>query len=324
MRVAVIDVGSNSIKMLVAERGEGGSPVELLSRATEARISRGIAAARPRLEAGAMEAVVAAVSGMAAEARAYGVEATLAVATSAVRDAANGDAFRDRLRAATGINLRILSGLEEAALIGQGLASDPALADAGDFDVFDLGGGSMECLALRGRRPEAAVSLPLGCVRMTERFVADPGAPLTEASRLALAEHVQHALLTSGFPLPVPPGMRVVGTGGTLATVRAIAAADRGVAPEVGPSAISVALLRELLARVAPLPLGQRQAIAGLPAARADIFPAALVTLLALADVGRFERFQFSLRNLRWGVASDYLSRPGGVGGPGAAALPGP
>jgi exopolyphosphatase / guanosine-5'-triphosphate,3'-diphosphate pyrophosphatase len=320
MRVAVIDIGSNSIKMLVAEGGERGRPVELLSRATEARISRGIGAERPRLEAGAMEAVVAAVSAMAAEARAYGVEATIAVATSAVRDAANGDDFRDRLWAATGLGLRVLSGLEEAALIGRGLATDPALAEASDFDVFDLGGGSMECLALRQRSPEAAVSLPLGCVRMTERFVADPGAPLAEASRLALAQHVRHALLASGFPLPVPPGMPVVGTGGTLATVRAIAAADRGAAPEAGPSAIGVALLRDLLGRVGPLPLSQRKAIAGLPAARADIFPAALVTLLAVAETGRFEQFRFSLRNLRWGVAADYLSRPAGGEAESAAA----
>jgi exopolyphosphatase/guanosine-5'-triphosphate,3'-diphosphate pyrophosphatase len=312
MRIAVIDVGSNSIKMLVAERAADGSPVEVLNRVTEARISRGIAAERPRLDDEAMEKAVAAVATFAAEARGFGAAATVAVATSAVRDAANGALFRERLRLETGIDLRILSGLEEADLIGRGLATEPALNTVAEFDSFDLGGGSMECLALRGRTVESAVSLPLGCVRLTERFVADPAAPLPDSAALAIDRHVRAALLSSGFPLPVPTGRRVVGTGGSLATVLAISAAD--TSSPAAPSVIEVSLLRRILERVGPLALPDRHRVAGLSPARADVFPAALVTLLALAEVGRFEEFQFSLRNLRWGVASQLLDSLGGPG----------
>ncbi|HEY1764007.1 MAG TPA: phosphatase [Opitutaceae bacterium] len=308
MRVAVIDIGSNSIKMLVAQRGADGSPLEIVSRATEARISRGISSERPHLEAKAMESAVGVVSEMVAEARALGVENLAAVATSAVRDASNGSEFRDKLRAATGLELRILSGLQEAALIGRGLSTDPALANLQDFDVFDLGGGSMECLALHGRTVEAAVSLPLGCVRLTERFVAEPGSPLSDAAASAIAEHVRTTLLASGFPFPVPRAARIIGTGGTLATVCAIVAGP-GQPPQMEPSSIPVTLLRRILDRMAPLRLDDRKKVEGLSPARADVFPAALVTLLALAEVGRFEELQFSLRNLRWGVASEILAR---------------
>ena len=307
MRVAVIDIGSNSIKLLVAQRGDDGTPVEVLSRTTEARISRGISADRPRLEEKAMESVERAVSALVSEARSLGVEAPTAVATSAVRDASNGAEFRNRLKAATGLDLRILSGLEEASLIGRGLSTDPALASVQDFDVFDLGGGSLECLALRGRKVEAAVSLPLGCVRLTERFVGDPANALSEASEKAIAEHARLTLLASGFPFPVPGGVRVVGTGGTLATVRTM---PGGMGPSLATesASIPVAHLKRILDRVASLALEDRKRIDGLSPARADVFPAALVTVLALADIGRFDHFQFSLRNLRWGLAAEALA----------------
>lgn len=307
MRVAVIDIGSNSIKMLVAQRGADGKPIEVLSRAIEARISRGISAERPRLEEKAIESVIRVVASLAAEARALGVENPTAVATSAVRDASNGPDFREQLKAKTGIELRILSGLDEAALIGRGLSTDPALAAVSDFDIFDLGGGSLECLALRGRTVESAVSLPLGCVRLTERFVADPARPLSDASAKAICAHVRAALLASGFPFPVPGRVRVVGTGGTLATVRAMA--GEGGAPLAPESAtLPVALLERILGRVGPLALEDRKKIEGLSPARADVFPAALVTVLTLAEVGRFDRFQYSLRNLRWGLAAQALA----------------
>lgn len=307
MRAAVIDIGSNSIKVLVAERAPDGSLLEILSRTLDVRISGGIGSGALRLAAGPMDRGAAAAAELALDARRLGAGSIAAVATSAVRDASNGAQFMERVRSACGVEVRVLSGGQEAELIGRGLATDPALRRLSDFNVFDLGGGSLECLSFRGRRVGRAVSLPLGCVRLTEQLVADPGRPIAAGVAEAVATRVREAVAASGFPLPGPAGTSAVGTGGTLTTVRAIEAAARGVSLAEVDGRIGVPALRALYARLAAGDLASRRAVPGLPAPRADIFPVALATLVALAELGGFDAYQHSLRNLRWGVAAEML-----------------
>ena len=168
--VAIIDIGSNSIKILVAVRQNDGGIKSIGSKTIDARISAGISQTVPRLSEDGMVRGLAAIQELLALAAPFTPASTVLVATSAVRDAQNGDDFRARVLAATGHTIRILTGDEEANLIGRGLTSDPALATLGDFCVFDLGGGSLECLSFRERKIEQAVSLQLGCVRLTEKF----------------------------------------------------------------------------------------------------------------------------------------------------------
>jgi exopolyphosphatase/guanosine-5'-triphosphate,3'-diphosphate pyrophosphatase len=307
MRAAVIDVGSNSIKLLVADKGGDGRPVEVASRTIEARISAGIGSKRPYLSPEGIARGIAAIAELNAEAERAGAGKVTAVATSAVRGASNGPEFAYDIKSATGLRLRILSGLEEADFIGRGLTTDPALASLKDFHAYDLGGGSLECLAFAGRKVRNSVSLPLGCVRMTEQFVASPGDPFGSDTGREISRQVKESLLESGFPLPVPPGYGVVGTGGTLTTIRAMVAENRGLAIEATNPMIGVNLLHEVLGRVAPLVLDARRKVPGLAPERADVFPAALVTLLALAELGGFQAFHHSFRNLRWGVAAEML-----------------
>jgi exopolyphosphatase / guanosine-5'-triphosphate,3'-diphosphate pyrophosphatase len=308
MRAAVVDVGSNSIKLLVADGRPDGRLVEVRSQTLDVRISAGIGSARPRLSAEGSERGIAAIYNLVSEARGLGAERIVAVATSAVRDAENGGEFRAQVKASVGLELRILTGDEEAGLIGRGLTTDPALQGLRDFHVFDLGGGSLECLSFRERNVEHEVSLPLGCVRLTEMLVADPRLPLSKADAKAIAAHVKGVLLKSGFSMPLPRGAAVVGTGGTLTTVRATEAAKRRVPLEETSPLLGVPLIQETFAAVSSLALSDRKKIPGLPPSRADVFPTALATLLALADVGQFSIFQHSLRNLRWGVASEILA----------------
>ncbi len=141
--VAVIDIGSNSIKVLVAARNETGVVTALKSKTIDARISAGISKAKPELSEEGMARGLAAIQELLTDAAPFSPVRTVLVATSAVRDAGNGDHFRARVRAATGHDIRILTGDEEANLIGRGLTCDPALADLKDFYVFDLGGGSL-------------------------------------------------------------------------------------------------------------------------------------------------------------------------------------
>jgi exopolyphosphatase/guanosine-5'-triphosphate,3'-diphosphate pyrophosphatase len=309
--VAVVDVGSNSIKLLVAARAEDGALQALAMQTLEARISAGLSAERPQLGAEGIARGVAAIGTLLDAARLWRPARAIVVATSAVRDAANGAEFVACVRAATGERLRILSGDEEAALIGRGLLCDPGLVHLSDFEVYDLGGGSLECLSFQGRKLRQALSLPLGCVRLTEKFVRHPNQPLDEPSRSALCAQVETALGDSGFRFPSRAEPVAVGTGGTFTTVRAIRAAAAGLALEATEPAIPVPELAALAERLGRLPLAERQTVPGLPRKRADVFPAALLTLLTLAKVGGIGRFRHSFYNLRWGLAAETLGAAG-------------
>lgn len=304
--VAVIDIGSNSIKLLVAARGEGSRLVARQIRTIEARISAGISSENPRLGPDGAERGVQAVAGLVADANAFGPRQIIIVATSAVRGAANGPEFCARIQAETGHPVRVLTGGEEAGLIGRGLLCDPALESLRDFYVFDLGGGSLECLYFRDRTVVQEVSLPLGCVRLTEVFVADPAAPF--AAGKPIAAHVRKAVVDAGFSLT--QSAPAVGTGGTLTTARAVLGARTGLALEQTDPRLTAGQLRDMLAQVGGLSLADRKLVPGLPPARADVFPTALATLIALAGLGGFEAYHHSLYNLRWGVAYEALGRP--------------
>ncbi|ACB76295.1 Ppx/GppA phosphatase family protein [Opitutus terrae] len=305
--VAVIDIGSNSIKLLVAERAPEGPLRTLTAKTIEARISAGISHATPELTEESMQRGLLAIRELLAAAAPHAPKRTILVATSAVRDAANGQVFRDRVRAATGQPVRILSGGEEANLIGRGLTCDPALAALRDFYVFDLGGGSLECLAFRERRIEQAASLPLGCVRVTEQLVPDSSKPLPTNSADLIRQLVE-ANLRDRFRFNLPAPVTAVGTGGTVTTCRAIFAARAGVALESSDPCLAVGHMRELAFELAALPLGDRQRVPGLPFARADVFPVALFTLGALADAGRLASYHHSFYNLRFGLADEALA----------------
>lgn len=305
--VAVIDIGSNSIKALVADRAPDGSIRPLATKTLDARISAGISRATPRLSEEGIARGLEAIRELLAFAAPHSPQRTILVATSAVRDAHNGADFRERVRAATGHEIRILTGDEEANLIGRGLTCDPALADLRDFYVFDLGGGSLECLAFRDRRIEQAASLQLGCVRLTEQFIPDRASPVPHEALVTIARHTKETLTHSSFHFSLPRHAAVVGTGGTITTARAIFAAQAGRTLERIDPTIAIGQFRTLLAELASLPLSQRQQIDGLPPARADVYPTALATLIALAEAGGFSSYRHSLYNLRFGLAAETL-----------------
>jgi exopolyphosphatase/guanosine-5'-triphosphate,3'-diphosphate pyrophosphatase len=306
--VAVIDIGSNSIKSLVAARAPDGQLVALKQRTLDARISAGIGKEKPTLSEEGMTRGLGAVRELIEEVSQRRPAKIQLVATSAVRDASNGAAFRERIKKATKHDIRILSGDEEANLIGRGLTCDPALAELQNFYVFDLGGGSLECLAFKNRKIQQAVSLQLGCVRLTEKFVKDPAAPVPPEVLAEIAAHVTTTLKEAGLSFDLPESVGIA-TGGTVTTVRAIIGARDQLRAEETSPAVATDQLRELLTTLAALPLDQRKRVPGMPSARADVFPAALATIITAADLGGFAGFIHSFYNLRWGLAAEMLDQ---------------
>ncbi len=308
MPAAIIDLGSNTIKILVARRESDGRLQQLLMRTIEARISAGISREHPTLSEEGMTRGLDAVKTLLAAAAEFAPKKIQIVATSAVRDATNGREFAARILAATGHAVRILTGEEEANTIGRGLTCDPSLSDLRDFYLFDLGGGSLECLSFRDRKITQALSLPLGCVRLTEICVTEPTQPFTPNAHRRVTELTRELLIKSGFHFNLPPHAAAIGTGGTLTTARAIIAARAGRSLENTDSVLTLDQLRELLAYLSWRNLEERQRVPGMSPGRADVMPTALATVIALGERGGFTTFRNSLYNLRWGIADELLS----------------
>lgn len=304
--VAVIDIGSNSIKILIVERDANGVMQTLVSETRDARISEGISRDQPMLSEEGMRRGVSAIRELFTYTIPFEHIAIQLVATSAVRDAGNGEVFQTAVKEATGHTIRILTGEEEANLIGLGITCDPALTALRDFQLFDLGGGSLECLHFEAGLIRQATSLQLGCVRLSETCLTDRTKPLPTDQLNRIRDLSITTLQSSGLPIATAPSL-AIGTGGTLATVRAIVAAREGQSFEESSAVLPIEMIRSLRDELASLDLTTRQQIEGLPEARADVFPTALTTLLAVAEYGTFTGFHHSLYNLRYGVAKQML-----------------
>lgn len=304
-RVAVIDIGSNSIKILVAE-GPGVKPV--FERTLETRLSPGPDEPQDAISERALAAGVGAVAALLPYADLHGAEKIAVVATSMVREASNGAEFAEAVCDATGERLQILSGDEEAAGIASGVATDPAFKGAARLGIFDLGGGSLEFIHRVDGKVRTALSHRVGAVRMTRKFVLKPESPVS-AAELAAVRNEVNALFAPVLAGALKTGpVTLAGCGGAFSAARAMLGARAGKGARETDAFLSVAALNELLHEVSSKPLDARIAIPGVPAARADILPAAFATLLELAELAKAPGFTHSWRNLRYGLAAGLLA----------------
>ena len=271
---AVISVGTNSCRLLIARRdGAIVRPEYHETRGT--RLGENVGASR-RIDEAAAERTLAAVRDYAE--LAHSAQRIFCIGTSALRDAENSAGFADRFMQATGVPLTILSGDEEAASSFAGALRGLEVAGAAVPDavcVTDVGGGSTE-VGCRSRRDEAPrfASLQIGAVRLTEKYLTSdpPSAAEIESCRLA----VRTALDT--LPADVLLAGAVVAVGGTATTAaRMLQLIDEGSRGAV--SDIPAADLSALLKASISLSKRDRLRLRGLPAQRADIFPAGLMIL---------------------------------------------
>lgn len=304
-RVAVIDIGSNSIKILVAE---GASVKPVFERTLDARISPAACEPQDVISEHGIGVAIGAVAALLPFADLNGAERIAIVATSMVREAKNSAELIEELLDCTGEKLRILTGAEEAAGIAAGIATDPALAGVKNLGVFDLGGGSLEFIHRLDGKVRAAISHRTGAVQMTRRCVAHPELPVP-ASELAAVRAEVRARFAPAVAEALKSGpVALVGCGGAFSAARAILGAREGKETKDTNPVVTVAQLEALLAELASKPLSERIAIPGVPAARADVLPAGFATLLEVAALAKADRFTHSWRNLRYGIAAKMLS----------------
>jgi exopolyphosphatase/guanosine-5'-triphosphate,3'-diphosphate pyrophosphatase len=303
-RVAAIDIGTNTVLLLVAEAREGGVLSAVTERATITRLGEGVDKTRV-LAAAAVERTNACLSTYADVVRELGVERVAVAGTSAMRDAQGGEAVRDHVRAVLGVEARVISGDEEARLTFAGAVSGLGLS-AGELTVFDIGGGSTEVVAGRLDATGApdhvasAVSFDVGSVRLTERHVRhDP--PTAEEMR-----ELRHSVDEELASLPSTTAREVVGIAGTMTT---LAAVSLSMAEYDGARVHGHVMLRREIDRVvrelAAMPLAKRRSVCGMEPKRADVIVAGGVIALALVEKLAAERVRISDRGVRWGLAQE-------------------
>ena len=171
---------------------------------------------------------------------------------------------------------------------------------------IDLGGGSLECIHFNCDSIVQATSLALGAVRITEHFISDPTQPINREVEKSIQKYVAKLIKNEGL-LKTPYLGSLIATGGALTVTRAILAARDNRALEEFSPLISLLQIREIKAELISQPLSERIKIKSLPAARADILPAALITIEQIMNLMRYTQLMHSQYNLRYGIALDIL-----------------
>ena len=302
-RYAAIDVGTNSVLLLVAERGADGRFAAVAERSEITRLGKGVDQTKT-LSPEALETTLKVLERFAQEARDLGAKGIVATATSAARDATNGKTFIDDAKARAGLEVEIISGAEEARLSFASAFSD--FGGKTPLVVLDIGGGSTEFIYgdLSGG-VTFRHSFDVGSVRLTERHVK------TDPPSHAELEAIDSMLAKTFGELPPPPkGFKMVGVAGTVTTLCAVA---RRVEP-YDPTLIHGAVLpltevNAALTRLASLPTSLRKTVPGLQPKRADVIVAGgLVFRAAMRALG-VDDVIVSDRGLRWGLLADRFSK---------------
>jgi len=302
VRIGVVDIGSNSTRLLVADVSAGGRVTELERRSTVTRLGQGVDASGALADA-AMARVLATLDAYGELLDAHGASARTAVLTSAVRDAANGSAFTQRVAETYGLDARTLSGDEEAQLSFLGATSERDHArDGAPLVVIDIGGGSTEFVVGRAGAVSFHVSTQAGVVRQSERHLTVD--PPDGEERQRMAADVR-AVYEAALPREVRAGVQAaVAVAGTATSCAAIA---QGLEPydptRTHGYVLEVTELEALGARLGAMPEAERREVPGLHPDRAPTIVAGITLLIEALGVLGLDRCEVSEHDILRGVA---------------------
>lgn len=286
--VAVIDIGTNTTRLLVAERDQGGDLVELERRTIITRLGQGVDATG-RLADEAMDRVAEAIASYREIIDRVGAARIVAVATSAMRDAENGSDFREYLDKRFGVDARTISGDEEARLTFLGATA--GRNDDRETVVIDIGGGSTEYVVGRpGEDPGFHTSTRMGSVRHTERFLKND--PPEEEELQALAQDVRSIV-------PDVHAEHAIAVAGTATSLAAIDGAE-----QVHGYRLNLGACERITAMLAAMPLEDRRNVKGLHPDRAPTIVAGAVILTESVRALGLDEVEISDRDLLHGAAS--------------------
>ena len=308
VRRAVIDVGTNSVKLLVADvAGHQIEPIH--EESTQTRLGRGFYDTH-RLQADAIAATAAAVADFARAARERGAGSIRVLGTSAAREAVNARDLTDAISSASGLKVEVISGDQEADLGFQGVTTDPQLADA-PLLLMDVGGGSTEFILGCGEQKYFRQSFPLGTVRLLEKTLLDD--PPSPAQLAGCRDGIKQFLRQEVRPQLAPAlerDMKLVSADGSLAFVGVggsasilacmeakLTAFDRA---RVEATRLSASRLLWHVEHLWSLPLAERKQITGLPKNRADVILTGVAIYQEVMQEFDFRELRISTRGLRF------------------------
>ena len=300
MRVAVVDIGTNSTRLLIADAADGRITAELVRHTDVTRLGAGVDSGG-RLADDAMQRVYSMLERYRPEIDAHGVDVALAVLTSAVRDATNGAEFAATVEARFGLRAHVLSGDEEARLTFLGATSERNPSDPTPTLVVDIGGGSTELVIGTGREVAFHVSTQAGVVRQTERHLHTD--PPTDSELAELAGDVEGVLARAAPPNSRDAVRHAIAVAGTATSLAAIAQDLEPYDPHlVHGYVLGAAQCEQILARLAALTLNERRQVAGLHPDRAPTIVAGVVILLETLKLFGLDRVEVSEHDILRGA----------------------
>ena len=296
MRLASIDIGTNTVLLLIADVSPTGAVSPLVSEQRVPRLGRGVDAAR-HLAPDSMRRVVNVLKEYRAIIDRYRPERVALCGTSAVRDAANRADFVAFVKAETGFDVEVMSGDEEAGWTYRGAVS--GLPGVVRVAVLDIGGGSTELSLGDGHGPSRSISMDIGAVRLTERFFAsDP--PTREELTEAITEVRSHIARTKSFDVR---GHTLVAVAGTPTTLAILAQGlPRFSADAVANYHLSRDRIRELLETLSGMRVAEIRKLSEVMEGRADVIVAGTLILLEIMEIHGFAEAIVSDRGVRYGI----------------------
>lgn len=302
VRRAVIDVGTNSVKLLVADV-DRHSVVPILEESEQTRLGKGFYETH-QLQQDAIAHTATAVAQFAGVARSKGATSFRVIATSAARDAVNKQELLDAIKKASGLDVEIISGAQEADLVYQGVRSDSKLAGQ-RLLILDVGGGSTEFLIGEREHPEFAHSFSLGSVRLLESIQpSDPPVPAElERCRTYLRIFFKEQIhpVVDAHIAKSRDRLQLIGTGGAaMILARMEHALDKYSRSRIEGAMITLDSIRGWMEKLWSMPLADRRNIVGLPKKRADVILTGMAIYEAMLEEFGFAELRASTRGLRF------------------------